>query len=218
VGTGQDCGEALGPLYETLAAQAEARGFAVVRFQWAYCQSFNGQNGPSQGLRNEIEDYETVWDFTRLNPGKFGNRIFVTGKALGGIVANAVLRGHNDLKGALFLAPICSLSADENGNPLPQPLPVAEQNYFGIKQERRLALFLSGKQDPLCNQTILSEFLKTAPRNISKAVVLGDNDLRVLDHTGHEDSVATKGNLSHAVQISLDWLERALGQHLEHFY
>lgn len=204
VAPGQSC-NSKGQIFETLGQAGFAEHVAVVRFEWDYCNSNPSQPTPSPELRNEIEDFQTVLEYARSNSSIDINKITIAGKSLGSIVAYSVFAKETEVKTLVLLTPVCSYTTDDNGNPLPNPLSVCEENYPKIKDDVRPVLMTMGNADNLCILPILYDFLKDSKGNIATVVAGGDHGLAVKDNAGNVDQVRTQNNIDAVVKSVLNW-------------
>ena len=198
VAPGQSC-NSKGPLFETLGNSGANEEVAVVRFEWSYCNSKPAQPMPSDDLKNEIEDFETVLAYAKAHSAIDENKIVLAGKSLGSIVAYAVFAKEPNAKGALLLTPVCS-----------QPHSVCEQNYPKLKEDSRPVLMALGNKDSLCLLPVLFDYLKDSKGNISTVVAGGDHGFRVRDAAGAMDPEKTQKNINSVVTASLNWLALSL--------
>lgn len=204
VAPGQSC-NSKGLLFETLGQDGLANGVAIVRFEWNYCNTNPTQPMPSANLVNEIEDFQTVLNYAKSHPSINKDRIALSGKSLGSIVAYAVFAKEVTSKSLILLTPVCSYTTDENGKPLRELLKVCEKNYPKIKDDSRSVLMAMGNFDSLCLLPVLYDFLKDSKGNISTYVAGGDHGFRIKDSAGTVDQIKTQGNLNSVVNAVLNW-------------
>lgn len=205
VAPGQSC-NSKGPLFESLGQIVASENVAVLRFEWNYCNSNPSEPTPSADLKNEIEDFQTVLEYAKLHPSIDKTNIFLAGKSLGSIVASAVFAKDLSAKALVLLTPVCSYQTDDNGNPLPEPLKVCEENYPKLKSDSRPVFLTMGNMDSLCLLPILYDFLKDSKGNISTFVAGGDHGFRIKDSKGNIDQVKTQKNINTVVSAMLNWV------------
>ncbi len=205
VAPGQSC-NSKGALFETLGNLGDGEKLAVVRFEWSYCNSNPSQPTPSADLKNEIEDFKTVLEFAKSHAAIDKNSIILAGKSLGSLVSYSVFANEPSAKGLILFTPICSYTTDDNGNLLPEPLNVCDDNYPKIKEDKRPVLMTMGNGDSLCLIPVLYDFLKDSKGNIAIVVAGGDHGFRSKDSAGAVDKAKTQKNINSVVTSALNWV------------
>jgi dienelactone hydrolase len=173
------------PAMEATAKQMVAQRISVYRFNWAYFSNDAKSGQPSKDYVAEIEDMTTVLNKARSDPRVAKDKIAVAGKSLGSLVAWQVLAKNKDIKGGVFLTPVCSQISD--GAPMPKS--VASENYPGITKEKRPLAFVVGELDPLCAAPILYRFAAEAGGATRVLIVGGDHGFanpKIADSFGDE--------------------------------
>lgn len=206
VAPGQGCNW-LGSMFETLATKGAERGYTVVRFNWNYCNSSPSNPQPSDKFVNEIEDFNAVLKFAKELPGVDAKHVFLAGKSLGSMVGERVFTSHTDVQALALLTPVCSYETDENERPYPAPLPVTDESYPGLKNEKRQILMAGGSSDPICFLPILHKYLGDSKGNIVTATVGGDHGLNIKNQAGTLDQGKTANNINAFVGLVLNWLD-----------
>jgi predicted alpha/beta-hydrolase family hydrolase len=209
VAPGQGCNW-LGSMFETIATKGAERGYTVVRFNWNYCNTNPSDPQPSDKFVNEIEDFNAVLKFAKELPGVDTRHVFLAGKSLGSMVGQRVFTSHTDLQALALLTPVCSYETDDNGNPYPAPLPVTDESYPGLKNDKRQILMAGGSNDPICFLPILHKYLGDSKGNIVTATVGGDHGLNIKNQAGTVDQSKTANNINAFVGLVLNWLDLQL--------
>lgn len=209
VAPGQSC-NSKGPLFEALGVKGALAGFTVVRFEWAYCLSDPTNPMPSSDLKNEIEDYTTVLNYSKTLPMVDVNKILLAGKSLGSIVAYSVFKASLSAKSLVLLTPICSYTTDDNGKPLDKPLRVCDESYPEMKKDSRPVIMAMGDNDSLCILNILFDYLKDSSGNIQVSVAGGDHGFRLKNKDGTLDNQRTARNIDTVIENILNWADLKL--------
>lgn len=204
VAPGQSC-NSKGPLFETLGTKGSLENFTVVRFEWAYCLKDPSKPIPSENLANEIEDFKAVMSYALSQDSVDEKQIFIAGKSLGSVVAHEVFQSTPQALGLVLLTPLCSYTTDDNGNPLPTPMQVCEENYPLLKQDLRPIYMAMGDHDSACVINVLFDYLKDSKGNILVNVAGGDHGFRIKNSSGKLDEVKTQRNIDSVVSGILNW-------------
>jgi predicted alpha/beta-hydrolase family hydrolase len=211
IAPGQSC-NSKGPIFETLGNRGALANFTIVRFEWAYCLKDPTQPIPSADLKNEIEDFNTVLEYSRSLSYVDSNKLVIAGKSLGSVVAYSVFKSTPDAKSLALLTPICSYTTDEGGNPLPVPQQVCEESYPGLKEESRPIYLTMGDRDDLCILNILFDYLKDSKGNVLVNVAGGDHGFRLKKTDGTPDSDRTQRNIDVVIGSLLNWADLKLSK------
>jgi hypothetical protein len=206
IAPGQSC-NSKGPLFETLGLKGVEQDYAVVRYEWGYCNSNPKSPMPSEDLKNEIEDFQTVLKMVRDSEFYDQSRVTLAGKSLGSMVAYAVFAKENSTS-LVLLTPVCSYSTDDNGKPLPTPVLVAEENYPGLKNISKKVFIIFGDSDSLCSPPFLFDYLKESKGNISVTMAPGDHGFRIFGADGKVNDSKTQTNLDVVVGNVFNWLKQ----------
>lgn len=206
VAPGQSC-NSKGPLFEAIGRLGPVADFTVVRFEWAYCLKDPKNSVPSQDLKNEIEDYQTVLAYAKTLPGVDAGAITLAGKSLGSMVAYSVFHSTPTAKALVLLTPICTYTTDDNGNSIPEPLRVCEQSYPGLKSDARPVFMTMGQKDDLCLLNVLFDYLKDSVGNIQVSVAGGDHGFRIQKADGTLDDQKTARNIEAVVNGLFNWAD-----------
>jgi predicted alpha/beta-hydrolase family hydrolase len=206
IAPGQSC-NSKGPLFETLGNKGPLANFTVVRFEWAYCLKDPTKPIPSADLKNEIEDYLTVLSYAKTLPSVDANKILISGKSLGSVVAYSVFKSTPAAKALILLTPICSYTTDENGKPLPEPMQVCDESYPEMKKDSRPIIMTMGDQDSLCILNVLFSYLKDSSGNIQVSVAGGDHGFRLKNSDGTLDNQRTARNIDTVIGNILNWAD-----------
>lgn len=204
IAPGQSC-NSKGPIFETLGQMGEAQNFAVVRFEWSYCNIDPSNPTPSENLVNEIEDFNTVLQYAKSIPSINPSKIILAGKSLGSLVAYAVFKNKPSARSLALLTPVCTYTTDDNGTPLPKPLNVCEESYPKIKDDSRPILIAMGDKDTLCLLPFLYDFLRDSEGNITTVVGGGGHSLTIKDTAGKVDQAKTQKNIETMIGALLNW-------------
>lgn len=209
IAPGQSC-NSKGPIFETLGKMGPLENVTVIRFEWAYCLKDPSKPVPSENLKNEIEDFYSVMDYASTLPSVDAEKIVLAGKSLGSVVAYAVFKDTPSAKGVALLTPICSYVTDEQGNPLPAPQSVCEENYPGMKQDLRPVYMTMGELDSACVLSVLFDYLKDSKGNILVNVAGGDHGFRMKNAEGKVDDAKTQRNIDSVINAVLNWMGTGL--------
>ena len=190
------------PLMETTAKEFVARGFAVYRFNWAYFSNAAKKGEPSPGYAAEVEDMNAVLAKARDDARVAKDKVVVAGKSLGSIVAWQVLAKNRDVKGGIFLTPVCSRISESAS----VPTSVASENYPGITKEKRPLAFVAGELDPLCAAPILYRFVAEAGGAARVLIVGGDHGFANPKITGSMGDEIMKSNVKLVALLSADFV------------
>ena len=209
VAPGQGCNW-LGAMFESLATKGAERGYTVIRFNWNYCNSSPSDPQPSDKFVNEVEDFNAVLKFAKELPAVDTNHVFLAGKSLGSMVGQRVFTAHTDLRALALLTPVCSYETDDSGNQYPAPLPVTDESYPGLRDDKRQILMAGGSKDPICFLPILHKYLGESKGNIVTATFGGDHGLNIKNQAGIVDQSKTAGNINAFVVMVLNWLDLQL--------
>jgi predicted esterase len=204
VAPGQSC-NSKGPLFETLGAKGSLDNFTIVRFEWAYCLKDPSKPIPSDNLVNEIEDFKTVMNYALTRPFVDAEKLIIAGKSLGSVVAYSVFQSTPKALGLVMLTPLCTYTTDDNGNPLPAPMKVCEENYPLMKQGSRPIYMTMGDNDSACLINVLFDYLKDSHGNVLVSVAGGDHGFRIRKSDGKLDEVKTQRNIDSVVNGVLNW-------------
>jgi uncharacterized protein len=184
------------PLMAATARELLARGIAVWRFDWAYTTR-QPAGRPSPDLADEREDMRTVVDKARQDARVASDSLFVAGKSLGSGIAWQVLRADAALRGAVLLTPVCSERKGET------VAAIGEENYPGLRQERRPLLLVAGDQDPVCEPATLYRFAATAGGPTRVAVIGGNHGF---EQPGRAGDAGTR-NVERAGELVADFIQ-----------
>ncbi|MGZ3790370.1 MAG: alpha/beta family hydrolase [Bacteriovorax sp.] len=206
VAPGQSC-NSLGPLFETIGKVGPTYGFNVVRFEWAYCLKDPTHPAPSADLQNEIEDFKSALNFAKNLSFVDSDKIIIAGKSLGSLVAYSIFKEMPTAKALALLTPICSVTTDDDGKPLPRPMNVCEEDYPGLKNEDRPVLMTMGDNDSACVLNVLFDYLKDSNGNVLVSVANGDHGFRVKNSDGSQDAVRTQRNIDTVVNNLFNWAD-----------
>jgi hypothetical protein len=204
VAPGQSC-NSKGPLFETIGDKGYAKNYAIFRFEWSYCGTASEK--PSAGLKNEVEDMITVLEFAQKQASVDPSKIVIAGKSMGSGVAYRIFSQHPELKAAVLLTPICSVTTDENNNPLSEPVSICDKSYPHLKEDLRPVLMAMGNQDENCVLPVLFDFLKDSKGNIQTFVAGGDHGFRIYDSHGDVDAIKTQNNIDTVVSVLFNWMD-----------
>jgi predicted alpha/beta-hydrolase family hydrolase len=207
VAPGQGCNSA-GPVFENLATKLSDNGYAVLRFEWSYCNSKPANPMPSPDVVNEIAEMNTVIAYAKTLVQVDATKIVLAGKSLGSIVTSKIFGTNTEVKGFLALTPVCTYTTDQKGNPLPTPEKVCEEYYPTIKTDTRPTLMMMGSLDSLCLLPVLFDFLKDSKGNVTTIVLGGDHGFRIRDSAGNVDTIKTQTNLDAVSLNALNWLNQ----------
>ncbi len=199
---GQGCNPRL-DMYDTIATEAKANGFTVVRLYWAYCISDPQNGNPSDDLSKEKQDFLTALEYTR-NDLKFSDsNIFVGGKSLGTLVSSEIFVAQKSLQALLLLTALCT---DSQTDPKIRKN-VFEENYPGVSSETRTVLLAQGNVDPLCDNNHFQEFLKNKANNFVPLVVHGNHSLGIQNPDGQYNVELGAKNLQVISKWIFSWLK-----------
>ncbi len=121
-----------------------------------------------------------------------------------------VFAAHTDLQALALLTPVCSYETDDNDHPYPAPLPVTDESYPGLKNDKRQILMAGGSKDPICFLPILHKYLGDSKGNIVTATVGGDHGLNIKNQVGAVDQSKTKNDIDAFVGVVLNWFDLQL--------
>ncbi len=190
------------PAMEATAKEMVAQRIAVYRFNWAYFSNDAKSGQPAKDYVAEIEDMTTVLNKARSDPRIAKDKVAVAGKSLGSLVAWQVLAKNKDLKGGLFLTPVCSET--QSGYAIPSS--VAAGNYPGIGNEKRPLAFIAGEADPLCAAPVLYQYVAQAGGSTRVAIVGGNHGFANPKLTGALGDEALKSNVKMVALLSADFV------------
>jgi alpha/beta superfamily hydrolase len=204
VAPGQSC-NSKGPLFDTIEQVAIKKEINIVRFEWSYCAPASINKNPSDDLSAEISDMNLAIDYSKDLLHKTDDDLLVSGKSLGSIVAFQVFKNHSDLKSLTLLTPVCSYLTDDQGNPLPAPMDVINENYSGLLLEKRSVFMISGNNDPLCNHAILNNFKNKVGLNFEVKYVEGNHSFTILNADGSINPIESQNNLQNVSDSMIQW-------------
>lgn len=190
------------PAMEATAKQMVAQGISVYRFNWAYFSNDAKSGQPSKDYVAEIDDMTAVLTKARSDPRVAKDKIAVAGKSLGSIVAWQVLAKNKDVKGGVFLTPVCSRILDGATT----PKPVADENYPDIGKEKRALAFIAGELDPLCSAPILYRYAAEAGGAARVSIIGGDHGFANPKITGSVGDEIMKNNVKLVALLSADFV------------
>jgi len=153
------------PVMEATAKALASQGVAVFRFDWAYFAA-TPRGKPSEDLALELEDLRAVVAFAREHPRVKGGPVLVGGKSLGSIVAWRAFSEDPALRAAVLLTPVCSRKGADGA-----VQPIVDETYPRVAEATRPVLFVSGKNDPLCDTQVLLHH--TAANPLAQVLVVG---------------------------------------------
>jgi dienelactone hydrolase len=194
------------PAMEATAKEMVAQRIAVYRFNWAYFSSDAKSGQPSKEYVAEIEDMTTVLNKARSDPRVAKDKIAVAGKSLGSVVAWQVLAKHKDIKGGLFLTPVCSET--QSGHVISST--VAAGNYPGIGNEKRPLAFIAGEADPLCAAPALYQYVSQAGGPTRISIVGGNHGFANPKLTGTLGDEAMKSNVKIVALLAADFVSELM--------
>lgn len=204
VAPGQSC-NSKGALFETIEQVAVKKEINVVRFEWSYCAPSSTDRNPSDDLNAEVSDMEFAVNYSKEVLQKTNSELLISGKSLGSIVAFQVFKNHSDLKSITLLTPVCSYLTDDQGNPLPTPVDVINENYSDLLLEKRPVFMISGNNDPLCNHAILNNFKDKADTNFDVKYVEGNHSFTIFNPDGSVNQEESQNNLLNVSKSMLQW-------------
>lgn len=205
VAPGQSCNSRT-DLFQILSHTVAQQRTAVFRMEWEYCKINPSKPTPSPNYEHELQDLSTVLRFAS-NKSRFPNKqITLAGKSLGSFLAYKIFQLSPQVKSIVLLTPICSVTHDENDNPLPRPLNVGEKYYPQVKSQPRPVLFALGNRDSACVLPVLRDFLKDSPPHIRAAVFAGDHGFRSYLPNGEIDKVLMIQTLHRVAHTVVRWL------------
>jgi dienelactone hydrolase len=190
------------PAMEATAKEIVAQRIAVYRFNWAYFSNDAKSGQPSKDYVAEIEDMTTVLNKARSDPRIAKDKIAVAGKSLGSFVAWQVLAKNKDIKGGLFLTPVCSQT--QSGYAISSS--VAAENYPGIGNEKRPLAFIAGEADPLCAAPVLYQYAAQAGGTTRVSIVGGNHGFAHPKLTGTLGDEVLKSNVKIVALLSADFV------------
>jgi dienelactone hydrolase len=194
------------PAMEQTAKEMVVQRIAVYRFNWAYFSSDAKSGQPSKEYVAEIEDMTTVLNKARSDPRVAKDKIAVAGKSLGSLVAWQVLAKNKDIKGGLFLTPVCSeiQSGSAIGSSIASS--IAADNYPGINTEKRPLAFIAGETDPLCAAPALYRYVSQAGGPTRISIVGGNHGFANPKLTGTLGDEAMKSNVKIVALLAADFV------------
>lgn len=190
------------PAMEQTAKELLAQRIAVYRFNWAYFSNDTKSSQPSKNFVAEMEDMTTVLSKARSDPRVAKDKVAVAGKSLGSIVAWQVLAKNKDIKGGLFLTPVCSET--HSGSAVSSS--VAAANYPDIGNEKRPLAFIAGEADPLCTAPVLYQYAAQAGGATRVSIVGGNHGFAHPKLTGALGDEALKNNVKIVSLLSADFV------------
>lgn len=190
------------PAIEQTAKEMVAQRIAVYRFNWAYFSNDAKSGQPSKDYVLEIEDMTAVLTKARSDPRVAKDKIAVAGKSLGSLVAWQVLAKNKDIKGGLFLTPVCS--EIQSGSAIASS--IAAKNYPDIGSEKRPLAFIAGESDPLCAAPVMYQYAAQAGGSTRVAIVGGNHGFANPKLTGALGDEAMKSNVRIVALLSADFV------------
>ena len=194
------------PAMEVTAKQMVAQGISVYRFNWAYFSNDAKNGQPSKDYVAEIDDMTTVLNKARSDPRVAKDKIAIAGKSLGSLVAWQVLAKNKDIKGGLFLTPVCSEM--QSGSAIASS--IAAKNYPGIGNEKRPLAFIAGEADPLCAAPALYQYVSQAGGATRISIVGGNHGFAHPKLTGALGDEALKSNVKIVALLAADFVVELL--------
>jgi hypothetical protein len=204
VAPGQSC-NSKGSLFELIEQEAQKQEVNVVRFEWSYCSPSSTQKNPADDLSSEIKDMEFAINYSKDLFKKTNRDLYLTGKSLGSMVAYRVFETYPDLKALVLLTPICSMSRDEQNNPLPAPIEKLNEFYPDILKEARPIQLISGNKDSLCDHTILKKIKSEAFDSLDVVYTLGDHGFRIFNSDNSANQPDSLKNQQNVAESLLEW-------------
>jgi predicted alpha/beta-hydrolase family hydrolase len=190
------------PAMEQTAKEMVAQRIAVYRFNWAYFSNDAKSGRPSKEYVAEIEDMTAVLTKARIDPRVAKDKIAVAGKSLGSFVAWQVLAKNKDIKGGLFLTPVCS--EIQSGSAIGSS--IAAENYPGISSEKRPLAFIAGEADPLCATPALYQYVSQAGGPTRISIVGGNHGFAHPKLTGALGDEVLKANVKIVALLAADFM------------
>jgi predicted esterase len=196
------------PLVKILAEKAAQNKIISLRFNWNY---FTNGKRPSTGLVNEIQDMAAALDYLKKHPQVDRDKIMISGKSLGTLVAYQSFKKDQSLFSLYLLTPLCTWHWDENDNEV-TPFPVGEVRYPNLNNEKRPVHLTLGNSDPLCFPNMLYDFLKASKGNISVSVFGGNHSMNIgrWDDPVFEERNAA--NIDAATDATIHWMNLHLNK------
>lgn len=190
------------PAMEQTAKEMVMQRIAVYRFNWAYFSNDAKSGQPSKEYAAEIEDMTAVLTKARSDSRVAKDKIAVAGKSLGSFVAWQVLAKNKDIKGGLFLTPVCSEM--QSGSVIASS--IAAENYPGISNEKRPLAFIAGEADPLCAAPVLYQYAAQASGATRISIVGGNHGFAHPKLTGTLGDEAMKNNVKIVALLAADFV------------
>ena len=200
---GQGCGER--PLYDVIGQEINKRGWAFVRFQYAYCVKDAARGQPSENLNDEAEDFATALAYAQKLPGVDASRLALAGKSLGSLVSYRLFRQTSAARTLALLTPVCTYTTDDNDKPLPEPRDVFAENYPDFGSERRPVVLPWGENDDLCLRETLLRNLRKTKGNYLPVEFPGDHGFNERNDKGEIDEAATAQNIRNVAEFVGDF-------------
>ena len=192
------------PLLQEMAEALAAEGYITYRFNWNYFTS-NPPTKPSDDLETEVLDMQAVTALAKADPRVDHHHMYILGKSLGSMVAHRAFQRDPFFRAAALLTPVCTSRYDQNDNPLPAPVPAAEENYPGVKAETRPVMFATSDRDPNCDLAMLEEFVRDT--KIPVTVVGGNHSWDVTKGEDEAGRALNRQNRALGISLVLNWLK-----------
>lgn len=186
------------PLFTDLTRALNARGVAVVRFNWAYFTANPASGKQSDDLAAELEDMSAAIDVARHDGRLDPKAMVLMGKSLGSVVAARLLDANREVKGAVLLTPICSLPASLLKQPWQHDI------YPGLSTQARPMAMIAGDRDPVCATQALYRMAATAQGPVRVVVVGGDHGFRAGPNRDPATAETTQRNIDLAIANAVD--------------
>ena len=190
------------PAMEQTAKEMVVQRIAVYRFNWAYFSNDAKSGQPAKDYVAEIEDMTAVLNKARNDPRVVKDKIAVAGKSLGSLVAWQILAKNKDIKGGLFLTPVCS--EIQSGSAIASS--IAAENYRNIGNEKRPLAFIAGEADPLCVAPVLYQYVSQAGGPTRISIVGGNHGFAHPKLTGALGDEVMKSNVKIVALLAADFV------------
>lgn len=186
------------PLVKNLAEKTAANGFVAIRFNWNYF-SADSQNGqPSDDLKNEIEDMQTVINFAKGDQRIDGSRLIIAGKSLGTFVSYSIFDQDDSFAGLILMTPICT---DPKSG-----APIGDESYPRFAAKTKPIALVLGNADGLCSLPALYDFVKSSKGNVSISAFGGGHSLNFpKTEDAAKDAARNEANVAAAVHAAAQW-------------
>jgi alpha/beta superfamily hydrolase len=200
------------PIIQGLAEALAADGILAFRFNYNYYSTdpVNGQ--PSADLSNELQDMQTVIAYAKADSRVNPSQVIFAGKSLGSVVSFQAFQKDSQALALILMTPLCTSSYDDNGNPLPKPVPEAAQAYPGLLAMTKPIVMALGNNDPNCSLPMLYDFLKDSTGNVAVDVIGGDHSWDVSQGTDPVSVQRNATNVAAGVQAVTHWIDLILSR------